>query len=131
MAAKPPDAFLSYTRFDDHNDGGAISEFCRRLANAVRAVTGVPFEIFQDVEGIGVGEHWPGKLDRMLDEARFIKSGSTTLSSDVPAQRNSPSHQWSVGACASPEINAPLQDDHAPHICHPCATCDASVPELQ
>jgi hypothetical protein len=72
MAAKPPDAFLSYSRFDDQNDGGAISEFCRRLASAVRAVTGAPFEIFQDVEGIGIGEHWPGKLDRMLDEARFF-----------------------------------------------------------
>jgi hypothetical protein len=72
MAAKPPDAFLSYTRFDDHHDGGAISEFRRRLANAVRAVSGVPFEIFQDVDGIALGEHWPGKLDRLLDEVRFF-----------------------------------------------------------
>jgi formylglycine-generating enzyme required for sulfatase activity len=72
MAAKPPDAFLSYTRFDDRHDGGAISAFCRRLASAVQAVTGAPFEIFQDVEGIGIGEHWPGKLDRILDEARFF-----------------------------------------------------------
>lgn len=72
MAAKPPDAFLSYTRFDDQNDGGAISEFRRRLANAVRAVTGETFEIFQDVDGIGLGEHWPGKLDEMLEETRFF-----------------------------------------------------------
>ncbi|MGH6886087.1 MAG: toll/interleukin-1 receptor domain-containing protein, partial [Geminicoccales bacterium] len=72
MASKPPDAFLSYTRFDDQHDGGAISELCRRLASAVRAVTGVPFRIFQDVEGIGVGEHWSGKLDQMLNEARFF-----------------------------------------------------------
>jgi hypothetical protein len=72
MAAKPPDAFLSYTRFDDRHDGGAISEFCHRLASAVQAVTGAPFKIFQDVEGIGIGEHWPGKLDRMLDQARFF-----------------------------------------------------------
>jgi hypothetical protein len=72
MAARPPDAFLSYTRFDDRHDGGAISEFCRRLASAVQAVTGAPFEIFRDVEGIGIGEHWPGKLDRMLDEARIF-----------------------------------------------------------
>ena len=63
---------MSYTRFDDRHDGGAISEFCGRLASAVRAVTGVPFQIFQDVEGIGVGEHWPGRLDQMLDEARFF-----------------------------------------------------------
>jgi TIR domain len=75
MASKPPrppDAFLSYTRFDDQNDGGAISQFCRRLANSVRAVTGAPFVIFQDVDGIGIGEHWPGKLDEMLTEARFF-----------------------------------------------------------
>jgi hypothetical protein len=72
MAAKPPDAFLSYTRFDDRHGGGAISEFCRRLASAVQAVTGVPFDIFQDVEGIGVGEHWRGKLNQMLNEARFF-----------------------------------------------------------
>jgi branched-chain amino acid transport system substrate-binding protein len=72
MAAKPPDAFLSYARFDDRHDGGAISEFCRRLASAVQAVTGAPFNIFQDVEGIGIGEHWPGKLDQMLDETRFF-----------------------------------------------------------
>ena len=61
MATKPPDAFLSYTRFDDQHDGGAISEFRRRLASSVRAVTGEPFEIFQDVNGIGIGEHWPGE----------------------------------------------------------------------
>ena len=67
-----PDAFLSYTRFDDWHDGGAISELCRRLASAVQAVTGGPFDVFQDVEGIGIGEHWPGKLDQMLDQARFF-----------------------------------------------------------
>jgi formylglycine-generating enzyme required for sulfatase activity len=67
-----PDAFLSYTRFDDRHDGGAISELCRRLASAVQAVTGGPFDVFQDVEGIGIGEHWPGKLDQMLDQARFF-----------------------------------------------------------
>jgi formylglycine-generating enzyme required for sulfatase activity len=72
MASKPPDAFLSYTRFDDHNDRGAISEFRLRLASAVRAVTGEPFDIFQDIDGLGLGERWPDKLDEMLDEARFF-----------------------------------------------------------
>jgi formylglycine-generating enzyme required for sulfatase activity len=75
-AVKPappvPDAFLSYTRFDDQNDGGAISEFRMRLANEVRAVTGKPFEIFQDIDGIGLGEKWSGKLDQILDQARFF-----------------------------------------------------------
>ena len=72
MASKPPDAFLSYTRFDDQHEGGAISEFRNRLASAVRAVTGEPFEIFQDVDGIGLGQHWPSKLDELLNESRFF-----------------------------------------------------------
>jgi len=67
-----PDAFLSYTRFDDPHDGGAISEFRLRLSSAVRAVTGRPFEIFQDIDGIGLGEKWLGKLDQILDQARFF-----------------------------------------------------------
>ena len=71
MTSKP-DAFLSYTRFDDQRDHGAISEFRKRLANAVRVVSGEPFEIFQDVDGIGLGEHWPDKVDEMLEEVRFF-----------------------------------------------------------
>jgi formylglycine-generating enzyme required for sulfatase activity len=70
MASKPPDAFLSYTRFDDRR--GAISAFRDHLQDAVQELTGEPFEIFQDVEGIGIGEYWPGKLDQMLDQARFF-----------------------------------------------------------
>ena len=72
MPSKPPDAFLSYTRFDDQHDSGAISQFRQRLESAVRAVTGEPFEIFQDVDGIGLGGRWPDKLDKMLGEARFF-----------------------------------------------------------
>lgn len=72
MGSKPPDAFLSYTRFDDRNDGGAISELRKRLADAVHAVSGEPFTIFQDVDGIGLGEHWPGKLAQLLNDVRFF-----------------------------------------------------------
>jgi hypothetical protein len=72
VSPKPPDAFLSYTRFDDQRERGRISQLRRELADEVRAVTGEPFEIFQDVEGIGIGEHWPGKLGQMLQEARFF-----------------------------------------------------------
>ena len=72
MADKPPDAFLSYTRFDDRHDGGKISEFRLRLADAVRAVTGAPFEIFQDVDDIDIGEHWSETLDEMLLSVRFF-----------------------------------------------------------
>ncbi len=75
MAPNPgpaPDAFLSYTRSDDAYTGGQITSFRQHLELAVRAVTGKPFTIFQDVDGIGLGEHWPDKLDRMLDRTRFF-----------------------------------------------------------
>ncbi len=70
--AKPPDAFLSYTRFDDEYHGGAISTFREQLSMAVRAVTAKSFEIFQDVDGIGVGETWGKRLNIALGEARFF-----------------------------------------------------------
>ena len=69
MAAKP-DAFLSYTRFDDRR--GKISEFREWLSDAVEEVSGHPFDIFQDIEGIGLGEKWQDVLDQMLDQARFF-----------------------------------------------------------
>lgn len=69
MTAKP-DAFLSYTRFDDRYD--KISEFRTWLSDAVEEVSGNAFDIFQDVEGIGLGEKWRDVLDDMLDQARFF-----------------------------------------------------------
>ena len=51
MSGKPPDAFLSYTRVDHRRERGKISQFRQELAEEVRVVTGIPFEIFQDVEG--------------------------------------------------------------------------------
>jgi len=72
MAAKPPDAFLSYTHFDDQYHGGAIGKFCDRLSMAVQAVTAKPFEIFRDVDGIELGENWRGRLNIALGEARFF-----------------------------------------------------------
>lgn len=75
MVAKPekPDAFLSYTRFDDRR--GRISDFRTWLSDAVEEVSGQSFEIFQDVDdesGIALGKKWQHELDRMLDEARFF-----------------------------------------------------------
>jgi TIR domain/Sulfatase-modifying factor enzyme 1 len=55
-AARPPDAFLSHTRFDDRQ--GAITAFGRHLSYAVREVTGEPFEIFQNVDDIEIGPRW-------------------------------------------------------------------------
>lgn len=73
MAPNKPDAFLSYTRFDDED--GEIFAFRERLSRTVRQVSGEPFVIFQDVDdetGIALGERWKDKLDEMLDQARFF-----------------------------------------------------------
>ena len=68
--ADKPDAFLSYTRFDDRRQ--KVSDFREWLSDAVEEVSGHPFDIFQDIEGIGLGEKWQDVLDHMLDQARFF-----------------------------------------------------------
>ena len=71
--AKIYHAFLSYTRFDDQHSGGRISRLRDMLVNEVQAASGNhEFEIFQDVDGIGAGDHWPSLLEQMIDEARFF-----------------------------------------------------------
>jgi hypothetical protein len=42
MADKPPDAFLSYTRFDDHHDGGAISRLKARCVRYLASLSRPP-----------------------------------------------------------------------------------------
>ncbi len=72
MLAKP-DAFLSYTRFDDKKH--RISEFRSELSYVVQSVSGEPFDIFQDIDdedGIALGKKWQDVLDEMLDRARFF-----------------------------------------------------------
>ncbi|MGI9450571.1 MAG: SUMF1/EgtB/PvdO family nonheme iron enzyme [Geminicoccaceae bacterium] len=72
MAPKP-DAFLSYTRFDDRR--GRISAFRAWLSDAVEEVSGHAFDIFQDVDdenGIALGKTWRKELGRMLDQTRFF-----------------------------------------------------------
>src|SRR3954451_14248416 len=75
MAAEPH-AFLSYTRLHDEIHGGGITALRRQLELGVRVVTGDrTFTIFQDIEGIAFGEHWPSRLDEALAGARFLFPG--------------------------------------------------------
>src|SRR3954451_5428087 len=71
--AAAPHAFLSYTRLDDEFHGGAITALRKQLEMGVRMVTGDrTFTIFQDIEGIEFGQHWPSRLDEALASARFL-----------------------------------------------------------
>ena len=66
-------AVLSYTRKDDEFFGGYITGFRKTLENAVHVVTGEEdFRIFQDVEGIVIGEHWQKKLAEVIGGATFF-----------------------------------------------------------
>ena len=66
------EAFLSYARVDDQFLSGAMSRLRDELQLAIRAVTGQPFRIFQDMEGIEFGQHWPEHLEEALRSARFL-----------------------------------------------------------
>jgi hypothetical protein len=68
-----PDAFLSYTRIDDEFRGGAITSLRRLLELGVQVVTGNRnFQIFQDKEGIELGQNWQHRLDQAITDARFL-----------------------------------------------------------
>jgi len=67
-----PHAFLSYTRFDDKALNGDISALREALEVAVQALTGEPFDIFQDVEDIKPGDAWRKKLDRAIEAAQLF-----------------------------------------------------------
>ena len=68
-----PDAFLSYTRIDDEFRSGAITSLRRLLELGVQVVTGNRnFQIFQDKEGIELGQNWQNRLDQAITDARFL-----------------------------------------------------------
>jgi len=68
-----PEAFLSYTRLDDKFFGGAITSLRELLELGVQVVTGdQTFTIFQDVDGIELGQKWQRRLDEAISTSRFL-----------------------------------------------------------
>lgn len=66
-------AFLSYTRLDDEFFGGAITSLRSSLELGVKVVTGNKnFSIFQDQEGIELGQRWQLRLDQEIEAATFF-----------------------------------------------------------
>jgi len=65
-------AFLSYTRIDDEFFGGSITSLRRAIELGVQVVTGDKnFKVFQDIDGIELGQKWQDRLDEALHGARF------------------------------------------------------------
>ena len=68
-----PLGFLSYTRRDDQFFGGYITKFREALEAGVQVVTGDRgFKLFQDIEGIVIGEQWERKLADVIGRASFF-----------------------------------------------------------
>jgi CheY-like chemotaxis protein len=66
-------AFLSYTRIDDEFFGGAITSLRRAIELGVQVITGdKKFKIFQDIDGIELGQKWRERLDEALSGARLL-----------------------------------------------------------
>ena len=66
-------AFMSYTRPDDDFFGGRITKFRSMLEQGIRVVTGDRrFEIFQDIEGIELGQKWQKRLDEAISRSMFL-----------------------------------------------------------
>lgn len=72
MVARRYDAFWSYTRFDDDNDGRWLTDLRKALVTEIQALFGKRVEIFQDIDGIAWGERWGTKLANSLDNAVFL-----------------------------------------------------------
>jgi formylglycine-generating enzyme required for sulfatase activity len=67
-----PRAFLSYAHSDDEFLEGRITRLRQELQLAIRFVSGQPFEIFQDKDGIAFGQHWRERLDEALAASQFL-----------------------------------------------------------
>lgn len=73
-------AFLSYTHQDDQFFGGYISTFRQKLEDAVHVVTGqLTFRLFQDVEGLVLGENWQKKLSDVIGKSSLLVPMMTPL----------------------------------------------------
>jgi CheY-like chemotaxis protein len=70
---RDPQAFLSYTRRDDDFFGGAITSLRKTLELGVQVAAGeTDFKIFQDVDGIELGENWQRRLDEAITTTTFL-----------------------------------------------------------
>ena len=65
-------AFLSYARKDDKNDDGRITKFRNRLEGEIRLLSGEDFSIFQDREGIAVGQPFDDVLEDSLSGSMLL-----------------------------------------------------------
>lgn len=67
-----PVAFMSYTRADNEFLGEALTKFREELAKTLRFLGGKEIEIFQDVEGIRLGQNIHQRIKESLHEVMIL-----------------------------------------------------------
>jgi hypothetical protein len=67
-----PMALLSYSRFDDKQYSRLLTSIRRYIEGAVQGVTGRPFQVFQDVEDIKLGDDWHATLAEAISKADIL-----------------------------------------------------------
>jgi hypothetical protein len=67
-----PKVFMSYTRADDEFLGGALTKLREKLEPAIRFHSGRSIEVFQDVEGIHLGENIQQRIGESLDTTMVL-----------------------------------------------------------
>ena len=65
-------AFWSYVHFDDEAEQGRISKLAHLISQRVQLITGEPFPIFLDHDGIEWGAKWQMTIDDALRTTRFF-----------------------------------------------------------
>lgn len=70
--ASHPAAFMSYAHFNDDRDAGYLTDLQGELSTEVEALTGQPFEIFQDRRDIRWGQQWQARIDESIDATTFL-----------------------------------------------------------
>lgn len=64
--------FLSYSRAADNHDDGQIVALAQRLAAEIEILSGNPFELFIDTDGIKWGDEWRTRIDDFLRKSQFF-----------------------------------------------------------
>jgi F-box protein 11 len=70
MKQQKPVAFMSYVHTDDKYKH--LTTLRERLSDEVQVQAGREFPIFQDSEGIKLGQNWKQRLETALDEVTFL-----------------------------------------------------------
>src|SRR4051812_31025798 len=72
MDSSEPAVFFSYARADDESEGRRISSMREKLEKELRFLSGDPWNVFQDLEDIEIGQQWQKRLEEGVTGCTFF-----------------------------------------------------------